>query len=73
MDALAFAQVELEGVELSAGHLGREAGAVFGVFQGEETDAQRCWRRSSVTSPSIQRVGRRFNHVATPELNARTL
>ena len=43
-----------------------------GSLSVKKTDAQRCWRRSSVTSPSIHSVGRRFSQVATPRLNART-
>jgi hypothetical protein len=44
----------------------------LGSLSVKKTLAQRCCRRSSVTSPSIQTVGSRASQSATPRLNAET-
>ena len=43
-----------------------------GSLSVKKTLAQRAWRRSSVTSPSTQTVGRRPRYCATPLLKAAT-
>ena len=52
--------------------IGRHEPSV-GSFSVRKTFAQALWRRSSVTSPSIQIVGRRAIQSATPRLNDATV
>ena len=72
MDALAVGEVEPQRVELAARHLHGRQAPLAGSFSVKKTDAQRCCRRSSVTSPSTQTVGRRASHAEMPRLNAAT-
>ena len=73
VDALAVDEVEAQRVELPARHLDAETGAVGRVFSVKKTDCQRSCRRSSVSSPSTQIVGRRVSQSAIPRLNPETV
>ena len=71
--ALALGQVEPERVELAARDRDRRQAPSAGSLSVKKTFAQPACRRSSVTSPSIQTVGRRATQSATPRLNAATV